>query len=154
WNHAFEPLVGEVGAVPPSAASVPGGPVAASGSVPQQQQQQQRATVTFFEEPVNSVLAQFSEYAGRTILASPSIQSTTISAELRGVRRQDALDAILEAYNFRMDTRPSGIMVVEAAGAAAARRESEPLVTRTFPIQYISADSIRQPVQGLLTADV
>jgi type IV pilus assembly protein PilQ len=120
----------------------------------QQAPRQQNITVTFFNEPVGSVLAQFSEYAGRTILASPGIQNQTISAELRGVPWQEALDAILEAYNLRMYVRPSGVMVVEAAGAAAERRETEPLVTQTFPINYISADSIRIAVQGLLTPNV
>jgi type IV pilus assembly protein PilQ len=171
WTHALgaaaaslQPLGAAVQRAAPvnrsTAAPVTAQPVATAAvetrAAPpvQVQQRQQNVTVTFFNEPVNSVLAQFSEYAGRTILASPSIQNQTISAELRGVPWQEALDAILEAYNYRMYTRPSGIMVVEAAGAAAERRSSEPVVTRSFPIQYINADSIRASVAGLLTADI
>ncbi|MEX0908042.1 MAG: secretin N-terminal domain-containing protein [Gemmatimonadota bacterium] len=153
---AFEPWTHSM----PGAAAASGSrevvalPVAAPPPPRQQITQQQNVRVTFINEPVGNVLALFSEYAGRTILAAPGIQDTRISAELRDVPWQEALDAILEAYGLRMNTRPSGVMVVEAAAAAGERRVNEPLITRTFQIQYISADSIRAAVQGLLTPNV
>jgi type IV pilus assembly protein PilQ len=117
------------------------------------QPQPRPISVTFTNEPVINVLAVFSEYAGRTILASPEIQPRTITAELRGVAWDQALDAILEANSMAMRAMPSGVLLVEDIGRSGARLRDEPTVTQMFQIQYISADSIRQAVQGLLTSD-
>jgi type IV pilus assembly protein PilQ len=124
---------------------------------PQAQFQQPRprpVTVTFSAEPVTNVLAVFSEYAGRTILAAPDVQSKTVTAELRGVPWDQALEAILEANNMSMRMLNSGVYLVEDMGRAGQRQREEPTVTQAFSIQYISADSIRAAVQGLLTPQV
>jgi type IV pilus assembly protein PilQ len=119
---------------------------------PQLQQPQPRpVTVTFSAEPVTNVLAVFSEYAGRTILASPEIQSRTITAELRGIPWDLALEAILEANNMTMRLLTSGVYLVEDMGRAGQRQREEATVTQAFSIQYINADSIKSAIQGLLT---
>jgi type IV pilus assembly protein PilQ len=128
-------------------------PAARSTSYQPSQPQPRPISVTFTNEPVINVLAVFSEYAGRTILASPEIQPRTITAELRGVAWDQALDAILEANSMAMRAMPSGVLLVEDIGRSGARLRDEPTVTQMFQIQYISADSIRQAVQGLLTSD-
>lgn len=121
--------------------------------VPAQRQQvrQEQVRVAFSDEPLGNVLALFSEYAGRTILASPEVQGRRITAELRGVPWEQALEGILEAYGMAIRALPSGLLLVEERGAVTERAQIEPPITRTFAIQYISADSIRQAVQGLLT---
>ncbi|HSJ06229.1 MAG TPA: secretin N-terminal domain-containing protein [Longimicrobiales bacterium] len=119
-----------------------------------QQPRPRPVTVTFSAEPVNNVLAVFSEYAGRTILAAPDVQSKTVTAELRGVPWDQALEAILEANNMNMRLLNSGVYLVEDMGRAGQRQREEPTVTQAFSIQYISADSIRAAVQGLLTPQV
>jgi type IV pilus assembly protein PilQ len=135
-------------------AQPPATPAAARSTAYQPSQPQPRPiSVTFTNEPVINVLAVFSEYAGRTILASPEIQPRTITAELRGVAWDQALDAILEANSMAMRAMPSGVLLVEDIGRSGARLRDEPTVTQMFQIQYISADSIRQAVQGLLTND-
>jgi type IV pilus assembly protein PilQ len=125
-----------------------------AGVQPQQAQPQPRprpVTVTFQAEPVNNVLAVFSEYAGRTILASPEVQSKSITAELRGVPWDQALEAILEANNMTMRLLNSGVYLVEDFARIGQRRTEEPTVTQAFSIQYISADSISKAIAGLLT---
>jgi type IV pilus assembly protein PilQ len=129
----------------------PAGPQA---QVQYQQPRPRPVTVTFSAEPVNNVLAVFSEYAGRTILAAPDVQSKTVTAELRGVPWDQALEAILEANNMNMRLLNSGVYLVEDMGRAGQRQREEPTVTQAFSIQYISADSIRAAVQGLLTPQV
>jgi type IV pilus secretin PilQ/predicted competence protein len=116
-----------------------------------QQPRQRPVTVTFQAEPVNNVLAVFSEYAGRTILADPDVQAKNITAELRGVPWDMALEAILEANNMNMRLLNSGVYLVEDNARISQRRTSEPTVTQAFSIQYISADSIAKAIGGLLT---
>lgn len=158
WSHGLDGG-GAVVAIPVASASAGAALAAALPSSParapavQQQRPQQNIRITFFNEPIANVLAQFSEFAGRTIMAAPSIQDVTVSAELRDLTWQEALDAILDSYNLTMRTRPSGVMVVEAASAVAERRAEEPIVTRSFPVQYIAADSIATAVRGLLSVD-
>jgi type IV pilus assembly protein PilQ len=148
WLHQVAPGA----AMPPAAAAerVP----AARAPQPQPLANPERpVTVTFTNEPVINVLAVFSEYAGHTILAAPGIQSRTVTAELRGVPWDQALAAIMEANDMTMRTLPSGVFLVEDISKASERLQSEPTITQAFPIQYISADSIRSAVQGLLTSN-
>lgn len=119
-----------------------------------QQPRQRPITVTFSDEPVNNVLAVFSEYAGRTILGSPDVQAKKITAELRGVPWDQALEAILEANNMSMRLLQSGVYLVEDIRGTAQRRTEEPTITQAFSIQFINADSIRRSVEGLLTPGV
>lgn len=149
WTRTIDAPAAQTAGGPRIAAS----PVTPAANAAVRQQQPQRITIGFFNQPVAEVMAFFSELSGRTILVSPTQQGTLISAELRDVPWPEALDAILEAYNLALRERPSGVLVVEAAGAAAERRAEEPVITRTFPVQYISADSIRNAVQGLLTPE-
>jgi type IV pilus assembly protein PilQ len=97
------------------------------------------------------VLVLLGEYAGRNIMAEPEVQMRPITAELRGMPWDQALEAILEQNNLIMRELSSGVLIVEDAARAQTRLTSEPTLTQAFPIQYISADSIRIAVQGLLT---
>ncbi|CAN5815456.1 hypothetical protein BH23GEM9_BH23GEM9_15200 [soil metagenome] len=153
WNHDLAGLV----IVPAGDQAAPRlrAPEHQPSPQPQQRQPATRPdrpiTVTFTNEPIINVLAVFSEYAGRTILAAPDIQSRNVTAELRGVPWEQALDAILEANDMVIRSMPSGVMLVEDVKKSGERLLSEPTITQAFSIQYISADSIRSAVQGLLT---
>jgi type IV pilus assembly protein PilQ len=114
-------------------------------------QQQPPITITFRNEPLASVLGIFSEHAGRTIIPASDVQASAITAELRGVPWDVALEGILEANNLMMRTLPTGIILVESAARRLERLQQEETVTLAFPIQYISADSIRNAVAGLLS---
>jgi type IV pilus assembly protein PilQ len=162
WSHSMPGLAGPVAGVLVSDATTVAQRQPQQQSQPQQQAQPQRqpatrqdrpVTVTFTKEPVINVLAVFSEYAGHTILAAPEIQDKTITAELRGVPWTQALAAVLEANDMVMRSLESGVMIVEDIKKLGERRQTEPTVTQAFPIQFISADSIRTAVLGLLTGN-
>jgi type IV pilus assembly protein PilQ len=117
-------------------------------------QQQPPITITFSAEPLNNVLSVFSEHAGRTIIASSEVQARAITAELRNLPWDIALEGILEANGLTMRTLASGIILVEDIARRQERRTAEETVTIAIPIQYISADSIRQAVMSLLTPTI
>ncbi|HSJ26094.1 MAG TPA: secretin N-terminal domain-containing protein [Longimicrobiales bacterium] len=112
---------------------------------------QQPMSVMFMNEPLIEVLGMFSERSGRNIIAAPGVQTRSITAELRNMPWDQALQAILAQNNLVMRELPSGVLVVDDGANQRARVETEPMVTQAFPIQYISADSIRGAILGLLT---
>jgi type IV pilus assembly protein PilQ len=119
-----------------------------------QQRQYPPIRVLFTNEPLNDVLGMFSDLAGRNIIAAPSVQARPITAELRNMPWDQALDAILAQNNLIMRELSSGVLVVDDASTQRTRTAEEPTVTQAFTIQYISADSIRQAVLGLLTPEL
>ena len=116
--------------------------------VQQDQQQDRIRSINFVAEPINNVLAIFSDYAGENIVAAPGIQSKNITATLTNVTWQEALEAILEANGMVLRRLASGVMLVQDVSTAGTDQVNEPLVTRTFAIRYISADSISRAVEG------
>jgi type IV pilus assembly protein PilQ len=171
WNHSMDGTAGSAAATAanrgaPLGGAAPGpvtGSTAASGSpaaafpappVPvsrQQQLRQQPMSVLFINEPLIEVLGMFSERSGRNIIAAPGVQTRSITAELRNMPWDQALDAILAQNNLIMRELSSGVLVVDDGANLRARVADEPTVTQAFPIQYISADSIRLAILGLLT---
>lgn len=123
-------------------------PVRGQRPLDQQVRDQRIRSITFTAEPVNNVLAIFSDFAGQNIVAAPGVQGRAITATLTDVTWREALEAILEANGMFLRTLPSGVMLVQDVASADAAQTTEPLVTRTFQVQYISADSIRTAVAG------
>jgi type IV pilus assembly protein PilQ len=145
WTHALG------GAMPVVHAAAAPPPAAPRQVLEPRQQQQRPISVIFSAEPLINVLGLFGEQAGRNIVAEPEVQMRPITAELRGMPWDQALEAILEQNNLIMRELSSGVLIVEDASRTAQRLTTEPTLTQAFPIQYISADSIRIAVQGLLT---
>jgi type II secretory pathway component GspD/PulD (secretin) len=111
-----------------------------------------RFDVTFVNEPLFEVIAHIGAYAGRSIIAAQDVRNRTISAEVRNQPWDLALEAILEANGlYAREVESSGVIIVEDVRNMANRRQSEPEVVRQFPIQYVSADTLRATVQGLLS---
>jgi type IV pilus assembly protein PilQ len=146
WSHALNDA-----APMPGFAAAPAPPPPVRQQPVAQRGQQRPMTVLFVGEPLIDVLGMFSEVSGRNIIAAPSVQTRAITAELRNMPWDQALDAILAQNSLIMRELPSGVLVVDDAANQRARIDSEPTVTQAFPIQYISADSIRVAIQGLLT---
>lgn len=156
-DGAFEPWSRDMSPAAPAAASSTAAAnayAAPAPAAPRQQtepvgQDQERIrSINFTAEPVNNVLAIFSDYAGQNIVAAPAVQGRTITATLTDVTWREALEAILEANGMFLRTLPSGVMLVQDVASADAAQVTEPLVTRTFAIRYISADSISRAVEG------
>ena len=123
-------------------------PMRGQRAVDQRDRDQRIRSINFTAEPVNNVLAIFSDYAGQNIVAAPGVQSKAITATLTDVTWREALEAILEANGMFLRELPSGVLLVQDIAAADQAQTTEPLVTRTFAIRYISADSISRAVAG------
>jgi type IV pilus assembly protein PilQ len=114
--------------------------------------QQRPITVTFQDEPLSEVLAHIGDFANRTIIAAQQVRARPITAEVRAQPWNIALDAILQANGLVARELPeSGIIIVNDVSQVAEQRTLEPVVMRQYPIQYVSADSLRVAVQGLVT---
>jgi type IV pilus assembly protein PilQ len=150
-----QPLSGAPGAS--SSGRVSSSTAAPQPPAPQPQRAQARAgsdrpiNVLFIGEPLIEVLGMFSERSGRNIIAAPDVQGMPITAELRNMVWDQALEAILAQNSLYMRELTSGVLVVDKLSNQRTRLEDEATVTQAFPIQFISADSIRAAIQGLLT---
>lgn len=118
--------------------------------VPRQVQELPRITVYFQDAPISDVLATFAEYSGRSIVAGAGIEGT-VTADIRDQPWDVALDAILQAQGLAARELESGIIRVDNVGDLREREAQQPLVTRQFRIDYISADSVRSAIEGLLS---
>ncbi|MGQ0815918.1 MAG: AMIN domain-containing protein [Gemmatimonadota bacterium] len=119
-----------------------------------QQRPQPRVTISFENEPIMNVLLTFSEFSGRSIVASPEVRSITVSADVRDQPWDVALDAILTAHGLAAREMESGIIVVEQLTQVAARRREEPQITQIFFIKFASADTLLNTIRPLLSQPV
>ena len=126
-------------------------PAATKAAAPVQQRQQPRVTVSFQDEPIMNVLLTFSEFSGRSIVASPEVKQITVSADVRDQPWDVALDAILSAHGLAAREMESGIIVVEQLAKLAERMRAEPQVTQIFYIKYASADTLLNTIRPLLS---
>lgn len=125
-------------------------------SEPPARDPQPRINMFFKDTPVLEVLATFSEFSGRSIVAGADV-SGTITADIRNQPWDLALHEILYAHGLAARETESGIIRVESMRTIRARekeaQEAEEwadLVTQQFRIRYVSVDSILPAVQGLL----
>jgi type IV pilus assembly protein PilQ len=158
-DGAFEPWHRDIGGVAPApelpVEAAPRQPASSSrDQQPPQVQEQRIPLITMTAEPINNVLAIFSDYSGQNIVASPAVQDRTITATLTDVTWREALDAILEANGMFIRELASGVLLVQDIASADQAQTTEPLVTRTFAIRYVAADSIRAAVAGGLLSPV
>lgn len=115
-------------------------------------QEPERISVFFQETPLRDVLATFSEFSGRSIVAGTGVAGQ-VDADIRDQYWDVALQEILHAHNLTARETETGIIRVSDLRSLRERVDFEELITRAFTIRYISVDSILGAVQGLL-ADV
>lgn len=116
-----------------------------------QQRPQPRVTVSFEDEPIMNVLLTFSEFSGRSIVASPDVKQIQVSADVRDQPWDVALEAILQANGLAARETESGILVIERIETMASRAKAEPQVTQIFYIKYASADTLIETIKPLLS---
>jgi type IV pilus assembly protein PilQ len=114
-------------------------------------QREASITVQFVDQPINDVLAVFAEHAKKSIVAAPDVATRVINADIKDQPWDLSLQAILTAYGLIMREEESGILVVESVETVAARDRLEPVQTRQYNIEYVSADSLLMTVRSLLT---
>jgi type IV pilus assembly protein PilQ len=149
---AFEPWSSGSGAGAPRAARREEPRRQAPAPAPQQQvRQQRRMTVSFYEADIRDVLASIAEFAGRSIVAGTGVEGIRVTAEINNQPWDVALETILRANGLAYEELPSGIIRVDRIEALAQRREQEPLVTRTFRVNYVPVQELASTLEALKT---
>jgi type IV pilus assembly protein PilQ len=115
-------------------------------------QEQPRITVTFQEADIRDVLGTFAEFTGRSIVPGSSV-SGNVTASIRNQPWDVALQSILNAHGLAAQEMPSGIIQVDAREALLSRQSQDPLVTRTFRINYVPVGELQQTLTPLMTPD-
>ena len=116
----------------------------------QQQSQARRITVTFENTDMRDVLASFAELTGRSIVPGADVGSIRVEYVSFDNQPWDvALQALLQAYGLAAEEQASGIIRVDRIENLAERETLEPLVTKTFRINYIPASEMDSTLQAL-----
>jgi type IV pilus assembly protein PilQ len=129
----------------PSRTDLPQGTAAAPLQVPVQQRP---ITVTFEDADIRDVLASFAEFTGRSIVPGTNM-SGTVTATIRQQPWDVALQTILSAYGLAAQEMPSGIIQVDQLENLQARMTQEPLLTRTFRINYVPVPEMQESLEPL-----
>lgn len=155
----FEPWSTEASAVAvPSARAVkaasapravPGNPAPARRQIAPAPQER-RVTVTFVETPILDVLNTFSEFAHRSIVPGSGVTGT-VNAVIRDQPWDVALDAILQAHGLSARELPTGIIRVDNLQNLVQLDSVAPVLTRTFRINYATAQELQAAVQPILS---
>jgi type IV pilus assembly protein PilQ len=114
------------------------------------QPQQPRITVEFRNTPIGDVLGTFADFSGRSIVPGQGVGAQTITATIQGQPWDEAMRAILAGQGLAARELPSGIIMVTSLEAQRLVETQEETVTRAFPLQYMSADSVAPQVRTLL----
>jgi len=122
--------------------SIPAGAVASEIGRP--------ITVSFNDTPVRDVLFAFADFAGRSIVAGPSVVGS-VSAEIRDRPWRVALEAILAAHGLVAREREDGIIRVDDIRRLFEREAVQPLVTRSFRVRYADATELSELVGAILS---
>ncbi len=110
--------------------------------------QQPTVTMTFVEADLLDVLASFAEVTGRSIVAGEGVFGT-VTASIQEQPWEVALETILSAHGLAIWEAPGGILQVDLLENVQARAAQEPLVTRTFRINYTPVHELQESLQSL-----
>jgi type IV pilus assembly protein PilQ len=136
-------------------AAAPAAPYAPPARPAQQQPQQQRSrarpiTATFENTDMRDVLATFAELTGRSIVPGSEVGGIRVEYVTFNNQPWDvALRSLLRAYGLAADEDASGIIRVDQISRLAERETLEPLVTRTFRINYVPVGEMQSTLTGL-----
>ncbi len=147
----FEPWTSGAGA-PAAARRAEARPQQQRPAQQPQQRQARRMTVSFYEADIRDVLASIAEFAGRSIIAGTGVEGIRVTAEINNQPWDVALETILRANGLASEEGASGIIRVDKIEALAQRREQEPLVTRTFRVNYVPVAELATTLNTLKTA--
>jgi len=152
WSSgaAYAQAPGQRPAAPPVERSA----VSTQPQRPAQQQPRSRArpiTVTFENTDMRDVLATFAELTGRSIVPGSEVGGIRVEYVTFTNQPWDlALRSLLQAYGLAAEEDPaSGIIRVDKIENLAARETLEPLVTRTFRINYVPVEEMQNTLSGL-----
>jgi type IV pilus assembly protein PilQ len=108
--------------------------------------------VIFTEEPLSNVISAFGDFSNRTIIAQNDVKGKLITAEVKNQPWDIALEAILKANGLIATEQETGVLLVQDIAQVTQRQQEEPLMSRQYPIRYVSADTLVASIKSLLTA--
>ena len=162
WSTGEEPALASDGRGAEPDQQQPGRPAARPAQPPRQdgpfrrrsttqpQSTQQRITVTFENTDMRDVLASFGELTGRSIVPGAGVAGIRVDyVTFENEPWDEALSALLQSYDLAAEELTGGIIRVDAIDRLAERESLEPLVTRTFRINYIPATEMDSTLRAL-----
>ncbi|MDR0788310.1 MAG: hypothetical protein LBG44_10675 [Gemmatimonadota bacterium] len=108
----------------------------------------ERVTVTFAQAEIQDVLATFAEFSRRSIIPGAAVKGE-VTAAIRNQPWDIALGAILRAHGLSMKELPSGILLVDAPERLELLEAAEPLMTRTFRVDYVPVGEAADALEAL-----
>ncbi|HTL48741.1 MAG TPA: secretin N-terminal domain-containing protein [Verrucomicrobiae bacterium] len=102
-------------------------------------------TLDFKDADINTVLRVMSLKSGVNIVAGPEVQGT-VTIRLENVPWKKALEVVLRTYGYVFEKDGNIIRVTTRENLAA-----EPLVTKTFILNYSKAAEVMEAVKDMLT---
>lgn len=139
----FAPWTSGMGRAPVSA------PVETRAAARPARQESERMTIEFANNSIEDVIFAFAEFSGRSIILGNGVEGV-ISAKIENQPWQEALDAILQANGFVAEEGDTGIIRVLSGARINELESTEPALTRTYPVNYVTADEIAQALTGVL----
>lgn len=107
-------------------------------------------TISFDDTPVGAVISSFADFAEFSFVLGRGVGGT-ISADIREVPWDVALDAVLNAYGMRMVETEGGINRVESFDEARRIVEYVEPETRVFKVRFHEAAEFLDVFQAVLT---
>jgi type IV pilus assembly protein PilQ len=150
---AFEPWSAGAPAPRYASASAPAPPAPmAAPRAAAQQQPGRRITVSFENTEMRDVLATFAEFSGRSIIGGTDVGSILVDGVSFNNQPWDlALRTLLQAYGLAAEEMAGGIIRVDAIERLAARAAAEPVLTRSFRINYVPVGDLARTFEGMVT---
>ncbi len=115
-----------------------------------------RVSLDFHEADIQNVLRILSLKSGVNIVAGPEVTGL-VTIKLNDVTWPKALDVILETYGYAYDRRDNIISVTTVENLKKRRDEAmllseqEPLMTRTFLLNYAKAAKVIESVEKMVS---
>lgn len=148
WSSAAAPAYARAPATPRAPE-----PSAVAYQRTAQQQPRSRArpiTATFENTDMRDVLATFAELTGRSIVPGSEVGGIRVEYVTFNNQPWDvALRSLLQAYGLAAAEDGSGIIRVDLINKLAERETLEPLVTRTFRINYVPVEEMQSTLTEL-----
>lgn len=118
---------------------------------PPQQSAEPRINTTFVNSDIHTVIAQFADFSGRTILAGPGVTGR-VTASIPGQPWDVALSKILQMNGLSAVEDSTGIITIDSYSNLAKRVAAEPLVSQVVPVNYAKASELATTIRQLMAA--
>ncbi len=110
-------------------------------------------SISFDRVPVPDVVDMFSRISGANIIVAGTFTNLFVTANLKNVEWNSALNLVLGSVNLSTIKDPSGIIMVVTSEMYQEKlkqiEETKPLVTRVFKAQYLNAVDLVEQIKKM-----